>query len=50
MYKGGVQMIQALTYQEMLHKINEMARTDGIVDGYIGTLITRLDLETEKIY
>lgn len=41
-------MIQALTYQEMLHKISDKAREDGIIDGYVGILITRPDLETGK--
>ena len=41
-------MIQALTYQEMLHKIKDKARENGIIDGYVGILITRPDLETGK--
>lgn len=39
-------MINALTYQEMLRKINDNAREEGLIDDYIGILITRPDLET----
>lgn len=41
-------MIHALTYQEMLEKIGDKAREHGIIDQYIGILITRPDLETGK--
>lgn len=43
-------MINALTYDEMINKINENVRDKGIRNDYIGILLTRPDLETgEKI-
>lgn len=41
-------MINALTYQEMLQKIKRNARKEGLIDDYVGILITRPDLETGK--
>lgn len=41
-------MINALTYQEMLNKIKRNALEKGIVDDYVGILLTRPDLDTGK--
>lgn len=41
-------MIEALTYDEMIRKINENVMEKGIIDDYIAVLFTRPDLETGK--
>ena len=41
-------MFEALTYQNMLHEIQETAIKDGILNDTIGILITRLDLSTGR--
>ena len=41
-------MISALTYQEMLNTIQNNSQDKGVVDDFIGVLLTRPDLDTGR--
>lgn len=45
---GDKGMLEALTYQIMLKEINRSAQEKGVLDDYVGILITRPELPTGK--